>query len=145
MENKKPESQVSVSRSGRQHGGQGSCQHLARKDLQSQVGSRADEVLTPAGQSLWQPMPREISVTWSCTLVCGAQLSQQWSEVHLSIPLRVMHSTLLGLLISVLAPLMASEELPQETMYGWSHSADTAVLVKCANILGVSPCQVCLA
>ena len=30
---------VSVCRSGRQHGGQGNCQRLARQDLQSQVGS----------------------------------------------------------------------------------------------------------
>ena len=36
-----PSPRVSVSRSRRQHGGQGSCQHLAKKDLQSQVGSRA--------------------------------------------------------------------------------------------------------
>ena len=46
-----PSPRVSVSRSRRQHGGQGSCQHLAKKDLQSQVGSRADEVLSPAGET----------------------------------------------------------------------------------------------
>ena len=53
---------VLVCRSGRQHGGQGIGHHLASKDLWIQVGSRADEVLSPAGQSLWQLMPREISV-----------------------------------------------------------------------------------
>ena len=63
----------SVRRSRRQHSGQGSCQRLARKDLWSQVGSRAAEVLSPAGQSLWQLMPREISVEWSSALVCGAR------------------------------------------------------------------------
>ena len=60
-------------------GGQVNCQHLARKDLWSQVGSRADKVLSPAGQGLWQSMPREISMAWSSTLVCGAWVSQQWS------------------------------------------------------------------
>ena len=75
---------VSVCRSGTQHGGQGSCQHLARKDLWSQEVSRADKVPSPAGQSVRQPLPREIRVVWSCTLVCGAQLSQQWSGACLS-------------------------------------------------------------
>ena len=64
---------VSVCGSRRQYGGQGSCQCPVRKGLQSQVGSRADKVLSPAGQSLWQLMPREISVEWSSALVCGAR------------------------------------------------------------------------
>ena len=67
---------VSVCRSRRQHGGHGSCQHLARKDLWGQMGSQADEVLSPAGQSPHQPMPREISVAWSSTLgVWGSAVS----------------------------------------------------------------------
>ena len=70
---------------------------LARKDLQSQVGSRADEVLSPAGQSLWWPMPREISVSWSNTLVCGGQLSQECSGTCFSYTLKMVYSTLLGL------------------------------------------------
>ena len=104
---------VSVCRSGTQHGGQGSHQHLARKDLWSQVGSRAGEVLSPAGQRLHQLMPREVSVAWSTSLVCGAQLSQQWSGVCLSYTLKVVYSTLLGLLINLLAPLMAIGDLPR--------------------------------
>ena len=84
---------VPVCRTGRQHGGQGSCQHLARKAVWSQVGSRAEEVPSPAGQSLWWPMPRENS----STLACGARLSQQWSGTCLSHTLKVVHSTLLGL------------------------------------------------
>ena len=32
-------------------------------------------------------------------------------------------------------------EFPQEPIYGWSPSVDTAVLITCADILGVSPCQ----
>ena len=52
--------------------------------------------------------------------VCVAQLSQQWSGACLSYTLKVVHSTLLGLLISVLAPLMASGEFPQELVCGWS-------------------------
>ena len=88
---------LSVCRSARQHGGQGSCQHLARKDLQSQVGGRAGEVLSPAGQSLRPLMPKEISVAWRSTLVCGAGLSQQWSGAYLSYIFRVEYSTLLGL------------------------------------------------
>ena len=35
-------------------------------------------------------------------------------------------------------------DFPQDPVYGWSCSSDTAVLVTCADILGVSPCQVCL-
>ena len=73
-----PSARVSVFRSGRQHGEQGSPKHLAGKDLQSQVGSKADEIPSPAGQSLQQPVPRDIGVAWRSTLVCGAQLSQQW-------------------------------------------------------------------
>ena len=120
---------VSVCRSVRQHSGEGSCRRLAKKDLWNQVGSRADEVLSPAGQSLWRPMPREISVAWSSTLECGAWLSQQWSGACLSYTLKVVDSMLLGLLISVLAPLMASGDSPQGAIYGWSHSAAMAVLI----------------
>ena len=47
-------------------------------------------------------------------------------------------------LVNVLASLMPSGEFPQEPIYGWSHSAVTAVLITCADILGVSPCQMCL-
>ena len=59
--------------------------------------------------------------------------------------LKVVYSTLFGLLLNVLAPLMAIREIPQEPIYGWPHSADTAVLIMCADILSVSPCQMCLA
>ena len=92
-----PSSRVPVCRSERQHSGRGSLQHLARKDLWSQACSRADKVRRPAGQSLRQPMPREISMVWSSTLMCGARLSQQWSGPAPVIPLRVLYSTLLGL------------------------------------------------
>ena len=98
MGDNEPESQSLSLQDWRQHSGQGSCQHLARKDLWIQVGSRADEVLSPVGQSLQWPVPREISVVWSGPLVCGAQLSQQWSGACLSYTLRVVYSTLLGLL-----------------------------------------------
>ena len=63
------------------------------------------------------------------TLVCGAWLSQQWSGACLSYTLKVVDSMLLGLLISVLAPLMASGDFPQGAIYGWSHSAAMAVLI----------------
>ena len=92
-----PSPRVSVCGSGRQHSGQGGCQCHAMKDLLSQVDSRADEVLSPAGQSTQQPMAREISMTWSSTLVYGAQLFQQWSGACLSYTLKVLYSTLLGL------------------------------------------------
>ena len=88
---------VSVCRSRRQHCGQGSCLYLVMKDLRSKVGSRVDGVLSPAGQSLRQLMPREIRVAWSSTLVCGARLSQQWSGTCLSCTLKVGYYTLLGL------------------------------------------------
>ena len=54
------------------------------------------KVLHPAGQSLLWPMPREISVVWSSTPVCGVRLTQQWSETCLSYALKVVDSTLLG-------------------------------------------------
>ena len=47
-------------------------------------------------EPLWS-MPRETSVVWSSTLVCGAQLSQQWSGACLSYTLKVAYSSLLGL------------------------------------------------
>ena len=114
-----PSPRVSVCRSGRKHSGQESHQCLARKDCQSQGGSRADGVLSPAGQSLQQLMPREISMAWSSTLVCGVQLSQQWSGACLRYTLKEVYSTFLGFLISVLEPLMASEEFSQEPICEW--------------------------
>ena len=41
-----------------------------------------------AGQSLWWPIPRDISVAWSSALVCGARL---WSGACLSYTLKVLH------------------------------------------------------
>ena len=75
---------VSACRSGRQHSGQRRCQRLARKDLWSQVGSRAGKVLGPAGQRLRRLTPREITVVWGSTLGCGGRLPQQWSGACLS-------------------------------------------------------------
>ena len=83
------------------------------------MGSGADEVLRPAGQSLRWPVPRETSVAWSGPLGCGAWLSQQWSGECLSYTLKVVHPTFLGLLISVLAPLIPSGESLQEPLYRW--------------------------
>ena len=88
-----PSPRASGCRSRRQHGGQGCLQSLARKDLWSQEGSRAGEVPSPAGQILQWPMRREISVAWGSTLVCGAQLSQQWPGACLSCNLEVVCST----------------------------------------------------
>ena len=66
--------------------------------------------------------------------------SQQWAGTCLSYTLKVVDSTLLGLLINVWAPLMASGELAQQPIYGWY----MAVQIMCADILDVSPCQLCL-
>ena len=135
---------VSVCRSWRQHGEQGSCQHLARKGLQSQVGSRGDKVLSLAGQSLWQPMPRKISVAWNALwcvkLVCLISGLEPASVT----PLKWWTPPFWVFSINVLAPLLASVELPPEPIYGWSCSADVAGLTTCAGILSVSPCQTCL-
>ncbi|KAF6119901.1 hypothetical protein HJG60_010284 [Phyllostomus discolor] len=60
------------------------------------MGSKAGKVLSPAGQSLWQPMARQISVVWSSTLVCGSQLSQQWCGPCLNNTLKMLYSTILG-------------------------------------------------
>ena len=67
----------------------------------------------PAGQRFWQPMPREIRGAWSSTLGCGARLAQQWSGACLSSTLRVAHSTLLGLMISVSALRCQVGNLPR--------------------------------
>ena len=53
----------------------------------------------------------------------------------------VLKETLLGLLISVLAALMASVEFPQEPICGWSRSPDVAALttyLKCVSLPDVS-------
>ena len=83
---------VSDSRSRRQYSGQGSHQHLARKNpvggksrgedsslhsIKSQSHRLEKYSLNSAEQSLWGPMPRGIRMVWSSTLVCRAQLSQQ--------------------------------------------------------------------
>ena len=79
---------------------------------------------------------QERSVWHGAALACGARLSQQWSGACLSYTLKVVDSTLLGLLISVLAPLMASGEFPQEPIHRWFCSTDMVVLITCVDILG---------
>ena len=110
------------------------------KEGWSQVGSRADAVLSPAGQSFWQPKPREISGARSSTLACGARLSQQQFEDCFSHTLEsgALHSS------GSFAPLLASGEFAQEPVCEWPCSADTAVRTTGADILGVSPCHMCL-
>ena len=49
-----------------------------------------------------------------------------WSLPQLD--LEMVDSTLLGLLIIVLAPLMRSGDFPQEPIYGWPHLADVSAL-----------------
>ena len=102
------------------------------------MGSRADEVLSPEQDLQWLMPRRDVIVAWSSTLVCGARLSQQWSGACLSYTLKVVGSTPLGLLISVLAPLLASGAFSQEPICRWSRSGDMAVPVTCADILFVS-------
>ena len=64
------------------------------------------------------------------------------------VSLRVVYSTPMRLLISVLATLMASGEFARESFYRKSRSADMAVLIRCAYIMAIlntSPCQIYLA
>ena len=93
MGSNEPESQRhTVCRSRRQHSGQGSCQRLARKDLWSQVGSRADEVLSPAGQRLQLPMPRRS--VWCGAALCvwnSAVSAVVWSLPQLYLESGVLH------------------------------------------------------
>ena len=107
-----------------------------------------EESLEPGGQQgrqshqsskaeLWQLMPSKISMAWSITLVCGAQLSQQWSGACLSYTLESFILCPSGSLDKCLGTLMTSGEFPQEPICEWSHSANTAVLVMCIDILGV--------
>ena len=88
------------------------------------MGSRAGEVLSSTGQSLWQLMPREISMEqqlWCVELSCLSSGLEPVSDT-----LKVVYSTLFGLLLNVLAPLMAIREIPQEPICGWPHSEDMA-------------------
>ena len=71
------------------------------------------------------------AVVWSLRYTC------------LSYTLKVVFSTLVSLLITVLALLVPSGEFAQEPFYGWSCSADMAIPVACADILAVSLCQMC--
>ena len=76
------------------------------------------ELPSPAGQSLWRLMPREISVVWSSTLVCGAWLSQRWSGTCLSYTLESVIPTLLGLFDKCLGIPDANWGICPGT-YGW--------------------------
>ena len=42
-----------------------------------------------------------------------------------------------GTCLFCLTPMLASMESPQQPVYGWSRSADVAVLIPCAAVLGV--------
>lgn len=139
-----PSPRISVCRSGRQHSGQGSCQPLARKDLWSQVDSKADKVLSPAGQNLWQLMPGEIRVLHS-TLVCEAQLCQQWSGNCLSYTLKMVYSTLLGLFDKCLGTPNGKCGISQGAYLWVVPLCRSGSSITSADILGVSPCQMCLA
>ncbi|KAF6125194.1 hypothetical protein HJG60_009719 [Phyllostomus discolor] len=84
-------------------------------------GQQGREVLSPARQSLRWPMPREVSVAWSSTLVCGARLSQQGSGTGLSYTLKLVHSTPLGLFNKCLGTPDAKEPMDRISpgAYGW--------------------------
>ena len=82
-------------------------------------------------------MPRETSVVWGSPLACGTQLSPQWSGACLSYTWEAGYSTLLGLLIDVLAPLLASGDFAREPICGWARSADVAA----DTWADMSPCR----
>ena len=133
---------ISACRSGRPHSGQESCQFLARKDLQSQVGS-GEKSSVPQGKAFTvnakedQCGMEQHSGVWS-----SAVSAVVWSLPHLHVGSCVLHPP--GSLDKCLSTLMPSEEFPQEPIYGWSHSADMDIMITCADILGVSPCHMCL-
>ena len=54
----------------------------------------------------------------------------------------VLHPS--GSLVKCLGITDGKWGFPQEPISRWSHSADMAVLITCVDILGVSPCQMCL-
>ena len=88
---------------------------------------------------------REIGVIWSSTQGCGAQLSRQWFATYLS---HILESALLhpsGSLDKYLGTPNGKWGLSPEATCGWSLSADMDVLITCADILLVSPFQMCLA
>ena len=110
---------------------QRSCQHLARGESrepggqwgrQSPQSSRAKPLAATAKGD--QCGVEQHSGLWSFSVAC------------LSYTLKVVYSTFLCL---ILVPLRANGDCPQEPNYGWSHSADTAVLVTCADTLRTLP------
>ena len=106
-------------------------------------------------------MPREISVAWSSTLVCGAQLSQQWAGTRLPYILKVVHSISLGPFDKCLGTpdgkwgISPGAYLWMASL--WRHGFLTmcasrcvslpgvSALIMCAGNLAVSPYQMCLA
>ena len=70
--------------------------------------------------------------------MCGARLSQQWSGACLSCTLGSGGLHPPGSLDECLGSTDGECEFAQGPVCGWSRSADAAVLVMCAVILGVS-------
>ena len=98
-------------------------------DARSQVGSRAEP---PAAKA--EGDQHNVEQLYGG----GARLSQQWSGACLSYAPESGALHPLGLLISVLAPLLASGAFSQEPICRWSRSGDMAVPVTCADMLFVS-------
>ena len=104
-----PSPRVSVCRSGREHSWPG---------FVSTLQGRISTARQAAGQSLQWPMRREVSVAWSSTVVCDAQVSQQWSGACLCYTLKVVYSTLLGPFHKSLGTPDASVEFAQKPVGG---------------------------
>ena len=141
-----PSPRLSVCRPGRQHSGQGSCQHLARNDLQSWVqqgrqsaqSSRAeplaaddkgDQCGMEQHPGVWSSAVSAVAWNWPCYT------------------LKVVYPTLLGLFNKCIGTPDGKCGI-HPGAYLWVtprvSSADTTTLTIRAVILSVSPCQMCL-
>ena len=115
----------------RQHCGRGSCQHLARKDLQRQMaaGQMKSSVqpvrATSSDAKGGQRDMEQHSGVWS-----SAVSAVVWSLTPLYLESGALHP--LGLLISDLAPLVASGEFAQgPTLQTWLFGSRVQISLVC--------------
>ena len=115
---------------------EGSLEPRGQQDRWSPQSRRAEPPAADARGD--QHGVEQHSGVWS--LVVSAVV---WSLPQLYLEGGIPHPS--GSLTKCLGTPMASGEFSQEPVYGWSCSANMAVLLRCADILGVPPWQICLA
>ena len=140
-----PSPRVSVCRSGRQPVGKGVVSILQGRTpgarwAAGQVKSSIQQGRDSGGG--W--MPREITIAWGSSLVCGVGLSQQWSTTCLSYTLKVAYATPLGLFNKCRGTPDAKRGVYPGACLWVVPLRRHGCSDPCADILGVSPRQMCL-